>query len=159
MAIITRFLLGLLNGLIGPIRAYAAEVFRAEYQAMGMPTASLPSPQRNIRPHSQRILYLGDFSTSCLAYAYHYFPWSWVLLHFWLPETLHNHDSRMPPKSSYKALEAASDTKEGNESTPKESLFKNWPLMSAIILYCVFSLHDMAYSEVIPYLLTQIKLL
>lgn len=30
----------------------------------------------------------------------------------------------------------------------KESLIKNWPLMSSIILYCVFSLHDMAYTEV-----------
>jgi len=55
----------------------------------------------------------------------------------------------MPPQSSYEALEeAASDTKDGNESAPKENLFKNWPLMSSIILYCVFSLHDMAYTEV-----------
>ncbi|XP_047261613.1 protein ZINC INDUCED FACILITATOR-LIKE 1-like, partial [Capsicum annuum] len=54
----------------------------------------------------------------------------------------------MPPQSSYKALEAASDTKEGNESTPKQSLHKNWPLISAIIIYCIFSLHDMAYSEI-----------
>jgi hypothetical protein len=36
------------------------------------------------------------------------------------------------------------------ESTepPKKSLLKNWPLMSSIITYCVFSLHDTAYSEV-----------
>lgn len=31
----------------------------------------------------------------------------------------------------------------------KENLFKNWPLMSSIIVYCIFSLHDMAYSEVL----------
>ncbi|XP_047261256.1 protein ZINC INDUCED FACILITATOR-LIKE 1-like, partial [Capsicum annuum] len=54
----------------------------------------------------------------------------------------------MPPQSSYKALEAASDTKEGNESTPTQSLLKNWPLMSSIIIYCIFALHDMAYSEI-----------
>jgi len=30
----------------------------------------------------------------------------------------------------------------------KKNLFKNWPLMSSIILYCVFSFHDMAYTEV-----------
>ncbi|KAK4339470.1 hypothetical protein RND71_040932 [Anisodus tanguticus] len=52
----------------------------------------------------------------------------------------------MPPQDSYKALEAASDTKEGNESTSKENLFKNWPLMSSIIIYCVFALHDVAYT-------------
>lgn len=28
-------------------------------------------------------------------------------------------------------------------------LFKNWPLMSSVIVYCIFSLQDMAYSEVI----------
>ena len=65
-----------------------------------------------------------------------------------LQETLHNHDSERPHQDTYKALEAASDTKDGNESAPKENLFKNWPLMSSIISYCVFALHDMAYSEV-----------
>jgi hypothetical protein len=29
-----------------------------------------------------------------------------------------------------------------------KSLLKNWQLMSAITLYCVFSLHDTAYLEV-----------
>lgn len=58
---------------------------------------------------------------------------------------------------SYGALESAcrSSAKEVSEETadraPKsgESLLKNWPLMSSIIVYCIFSLHDMAYSEVI----------
>uniref|UniRef100_A0A7N0VE42 Uncharacterized protein n=1 Tax=Kalanchoe fedtschenkoi TaxID=63787 RepID=A0A7N0VE42_KALFE len=31
---------------------------------------------------------------------------------------------------------------------PPPSLWKNWPLMSAIIVYCVFQLHDTAYSEI-----------
>ena len=65
-----------------------------------------------------------------------------------LQETLHNHDSERPRQDTYKALEAASDTKDENELAPKENLFKNWPLMSSIISYCVFALHDMAYSEV-----------
>ncbi|KAL2942991.1 Protein ZINC INDUCED FACILITATOR-LIKE 1 [Bienertia sinuspersici] len=30
----------------------------------------------------------------------------------------------------------------------KKNLYKNWPLMSAIIVYCIFSLHDMAYTEI-----------
>ena len=41
----------------------------------------------------------------------------------------------------------AGTTQESTES-PKKSLWKNWPLMSSIITYCVFSLHDTAYSEI-----------
>lgn len=76
-----------------------------------------------------------------------------------LQETLHKHnDNDQSSDDSYDALEAASNesnTKditekdEGRESTSKQSLLKNWPLMSSIIVYCVFSLHDMAYSEVL----------
>ncbi|KAL9388278.1 hypothetical protein Peur_016883 [Populus x canadensis] len=40
--------------------------------------------------------------------------------------------------------------KDDTERKPssKESLLKNWPSMSSSIVYCVFSLHDMAYSEI-----------
>ena len=34
----------------------------------------------------------------------------------------------------------------------KLSLLRNWPLMSAITVYCVFQLHDTAYAEVIAFL-------
>jgi len=38
---------------------------------------------------------------------------------------------------------------ETDGSMPSEkSLFRNWSLISTIIVYCVFSLHDTAYSEV-----------
>lgn len=37
---------------------------------------------------------------------------------------------------------------EGSGGDPNENLFMNWPLMSSIIVYSVFSLHDMAYTEV-----------
>lgn len=30
----------------------------------------------------------------------------------------------------------------------RKSLLKNWPAISSISIYCVYSLHDMAYSEV-----------
>ncbi|KAK7314029.1 hypothetical protein VNO77_39237 [Canavalia gladiata] len=36
MAIIMRFLLGSLNGLLGPVKAYAIELFREEHQALGL---------------------------------------------------------------------------------------------------------------------------
>lgn len=35
----------------------------------------------------------------------------------------------------------------------KKSLFRNWPLMSSIIVYCIFSFHDMAYTEVFAFCL------
>lgn len=41
MAISMRFLLGCLNGLLGPIKAYATEIFREEEQALGLSTGSL----------------------------------------------------------------------------------------------------------------------
>lgn len=73
-------------------------------------------------------------------------------------ETLHTHNENDKlRKNSYNALEApfcgfnAEETVneiEANKPTSKESLIKNWPLMSSIIVFCVFSLHDMAYSEV-----------
>lgn len=39
--------------------------------------------------------------------------------------------------------------REGKGSSQQQSLLRNWPLMSSIIVYCVFQLHDMAYAEVI----------
>ncbi|CAN4108532.1 unnamed protein product [Withania somnifera] len=161
MAIITRFLLGSLNGLLGPIKAYAAEIFREEYQALGMSTISSawgigliigPALGGFLAQPAEK--YPSIFSQDSIFGRFPYFlPCLIISLFslvvaigtFWMPETLHNHDSEMPPQE---ALEAASDTREGNESTSKENLFKNWPLMSSIIVYCVFALHDMAYSEI-----------
>ncbi|KAL6563053.1 hypothetical protein OROHE_005640 [Orobanche hederae] len=72
-----------------------------------------------------------------------------------MQETLHTHDPKnISSQSSFDALESAtqgSDGKyemKGKKTIPKESLFRNWPLMSSIIVYCVFSLHDMAYTEI-----------
>lgn len=31
------------------------------------------------------------------------------------------------------------------------ALFKNWPPMSSIVVYCVFQLHDMTSTEVFPF--------
>lgn len=76
-----------------------------------------------------------------------------------MQETLHNHPEDTTINGSTKSLEAShgSDLRErdveAEEKTPhyKENLLKNWPLMSSIIVYCVFSLHDMAYTEVTSY--------
>uniref|UniRef100_A0A0E0MC59 Major facilitator superfamily (MFS) profile domain-containing protein n=1 Tax=Oryza punctata TaxID=4537 RepID=A0A0E0MC59_ORYPU len=58
-------------------------------------------------------------------------------------ETLHKH------KGLEMGVEIAeASTTQGSAESHKKSLFRNWPLMSSIITYCVFSLHDTAYSEI-----------
>ncbi|CAK7325106.1 unnamed protein product [Dovyalis caffra] len=132
MAIITRFLLGSLNGLLGPIKAYAVEIFREERQALGLSTISTAWGIGMI---------IGP-----------------ALGGFLVQETLHKHDEKkISSIDSYDAVESANGTSEGDEirvddeerkPTSKRSLLKNWPLMSSIIVYCVFSLQEMAYSEI-----------
>lgn len=69
-----------------------------------------------------------------------------------MQETLHNHKSDKMSSDHIlsDAMESAtqgSDTKRDVEA--KTSILTNWPLMSSIIVYCVFSLQDMAYTEVL----------
>jgi len=45
------------------------------------------------------------------------------------------------------AIEELESQVGGSKST--ENLLKNWQLMSAIIIFSIFSLHDTAYLEVI----------
>lgn len=69
-------------------------------------------------------------------------------------ETLHNHNgSNRLNSDSFEALERTieDEQKTEMEKTSKKNLLKNWPLMSSVIVYCIFSLHDMAYLEVFPF--------
>lgn len=47
----------------------------------------------------------------------------------------------------YEAKEISDETEETIVEA-KQSLIRNWHLISAITVYCVFALQDMAYSEV-----------
>ncbi|KAL3819618.1 hypothetical protein ACJIZ3_005523 [Penstemon smallii] len=162
MALSTRFLLGSLCGILGPIRAYASEICRKEHQALGMSVVSTtwglglvigPAVGGYLAQPADKFPHI--FSKESLFGRFPYFLPCLVISVFalvasiisiWLPETLHNHskdkDTRDVRESS---LEVNS-----SESTysHKTSLLKNWPLMSAIMVYCVFQLHDMAYSEI-----------
>ncbi|RVW44990.1 Protein ZINC INDUCED FACILITATOR-like 1 [Vitis vinifera] len=174
MALSTRFLLGSLNGLLGPIKAYAAEIFRDEYQALGLSTVSTargigliigPALGGFLAQPAEK--YPDIFSEDSLFGRFPYFlPCLFISVYAmiitvaccWLPETLHTHnENKKSREDSYDALEGAnggSNAKEkeqeieGSEPTSNESLFMNWPLMSSIIIYCVFSLHDIAYIEI-----------
>ncbi|KAB2627264.1 protein ZINC INDUCED FACILITATOR-LIKE 1-like [Pyrus ussuriensis x Pyrus communis] len=171
MAISTRFLLGSLNGSLGPIKAYSCEAFREEHQALSMSTVSVargigliigPAMGGFLAQPADK--YPSIFSQNSIFGRFPYFlpclcisalAFGVTIISFWLPETLHKHNGKARlHDDSYEALETASGGSDANEKqktdeqTPKENLFKNWPLISSIIVYCVFSLHDMAYGEI-----------
>ncbi|XP_039146650.1 protein ZINC INDUCED FACILITATOR-LIKE 1-like [Dioscorea cayenensis subsp. rotundata] len=175
MAILTRFLLGALNGLLGPIKAYAAEVCRPEYQAIGVSLVStawgiglvvgpaiggfFAQPAENFPSIFAEDSLFGRFPYLLPCLIISIFAACVTITCIWLPETLHMHKESQNGYGTVEALEACSngsDSKESNENPEgrqqarEESLLKNWPLMSSIIVYCVFSLYDMAFTEILP---------
>ncbi|KAI3908074.1 hypothetical protein MKW98_003719 [Papaver atlanticum] len=154
MALISRFLLGSFNGLLGPIKAYACEVCREEYQALALSLVSTawgvgliigPAIGGFFAQPAEK--YPSLFPDGSLFATFPYFlPCLCISVYaaavfiacFWLPETLHKHGE----SSEKENIEAA------NLTDSKESLWTNWPLISSIIVYCVFSLHDTAYTEI-----------
>lgn len=62
----------------------------------------------------------------------------------------HDTDCENADSNSLEDVERVIKTKEREEKTTvhESKLFKNWPLMSTIIVYCVFSLQEVAYVEV-----------
>ncbi|CAN0839737.1 Protein ZINC INDUCED FACILITATOR-LIKE 1 [Linum grandiflorum] len=176
MAISMRFLLGGLNGLIGTIKAYASELFREDQQALGLSTVStawgigliigpalggfLAQPAEKYPNVFSEDSLFGRFPYLLPCVAISLITLGVTIASFWLPETLHVHkDERSQCQDSYAALESASGGDgpklydQGSAMEPKkpavgQSLLKNWPLVSSIVVYCVFSLHNMAYSEI-----------
>ncbi|AES68621.1 putative major facilitator superfamily [Medicago truncatula] len=162
MAVTMRFVLGGLNGLLGPMKAYSSEIFREEYQALGQSTVAaawgvglvfgpalggyLAQPVQkypNIFPKDsfwdKFPYFLPCFIVSAMAFVV-------AISCIWLPETLHNHKVST---NKIEALENGTNEDEKNKTIQKdESLLKNWPLMSSIIVYCVFAIHDVAFAEI-----------
>uniref|UniRef100_A0ACD5VHS3 Uncharacterized protein n=1 Tax=Avena sativa TaxID=4498 RepID=A0ACD5VHS3_AVESA len=171
MAIVTRGLLGLLCGILGPIKAYASEVCRKEHQALGI---SLVTSSRAIAfvigPAIGGFLsqpakkYPNVFSHESIFGRFPYFLPCFVIsvlaagacvACIWLPETLHmHHDDNIEDVDGIEAqvVESRLDGKLKQSGTGRlastKSLLKNWQLMSPIILYCIFSLYDTAYYEI-----------
>nr|KYP40112.1 putative membrane protein YCR023C family [Cajanus cajan] len=163
MAVITRFLLGIFNGILGPIKAYASEIFREEYQALGLSTVCAawgvglvfgPALGGYLAQPVEKYPYL--FSKGSFWERFPYFLPCFAISAvailvaiacIWLPETLHNHDVVID--NNIEVLENGSSWTDKDKTIQKnESVFLNWPLMSSIIIYCIFALHDIAYSEV-----------
>ncbi|KAF8712727.1 hypothetical protein HU200_010199 [Digitaria exilis] len=168
MAIFTRALLGLLSGMLGPIKAYATEACRKEYNHLAL---AIISSSRGIglvvgpaiggylsQPADK---YPGIFSKKSIFGRFPYFLPSLsvsilafiaLISCFWTTETLHKHTGDVADNS----IETVEDSLASTDAQETRhvggsgflQLFKNWPLMSAIILYSIFSLEDVAYSEV-----------
>lgn len=169
MAIATRFLLGALNGLLGPIKAYSIEVCRPEHEALGISLVGtawgigliigpalggyLAQPAEKFPDLFSPDSFFGRFPYFLPCLCSSLFAAVVLVICIWMPETLHKHKARHDENKNDEALEAQqSDYKDKDEQIPslddKKSLLKNWPFMSSLITYCVFSFHDMAYSEV-----------
>uniref|UniRef100_A0ACD5VW49 Uncharacterized protein n=1 Tax=Avena sativa TaxID=4498 RepID=A0ACD5VW49_AVESA len=165
MALTTRGLLGLLSGMLGPVKAYATEVCRKEHGHLAL---SLISSSRGIglivgpaiggylaQPADK---YPDIFSVNSIFGRFPYFlPCLSISLLavvalvacFWLPETLHIHtEDTILDNSTEDVEQTISDTNAEQNGGGCLSLFTNWALMSAITVYCIFSLQDVAYAEV-----------
>ncbi|KAF3441419.1 hypothetical protein FNV43_RR15333 [Rhamnella rubrinervis] len=174
MAVSMRFLLGSFCGLLGPMRAYASEICRKEYQSVGMSIISTswgiglvigPSLGGFLAQPAEK--YPNIFSKESLFGRFPYllpcllisiFALGTTVVCFWIPETLHFHtrsdegseDSCNVTVPSTCGVDMKGSSQQYEEKCPnsQQSLLKNWPLMSSIIVYCVFQLHDMAYTEI-----------
>ncbi|KAL5226526.1 hypothetical protein ABZP36_014791 [Zizania latifolia] len=164
MALISRCLLGLMCGILGPIKAYATEVCRKEHSHLAL---SLVSSSRGIgliigpaiggylaQPADK---YPSVFSEKSIFGRFPYFlpclcisllAITALIASFWLPETLHKHTEDMVLKDSIAVEECLSGPNAEENGGGCLTLFTNWPLMSAITVYCIFSLQDVAYAEV-----------
>ncbi|CAI0466210.1 unnamed protein product [Linum tenue] len=168
MAVSMRALLGCLNGLIGTTKAYASEIFREDQQALALSTVStawgiglvigpalggfLAQPAEKYPNLFPQDSLFGRFPYLLPSLAISIITLAVTIASLWIPETLHFHNeemtSRDDPCDAPETADASGGDGDGNRAAAEQSLLRNWPLMSAIIVYCVFSLHDMAYSEI-----------
>ncbi|CAM8924544.1 unnamed protein product [Rhodiola kirilowii] len=166
MAVVTRFLQGSLNGLLGPIQAYATEIFRDEHKALGLSAIStawgigliigpalggfLAQPAEKYPHIFSKNSIFGNFPYFLPCLVISIFALGVTIATFWLPETLHIHKNTVTSPEDPVDENATKKTGPGEsgEKSSIKSLLTNWPLISSIIVYCVFSLHDMAYTEI-----------
>ncbi|XP_061338515.1 protein ZINC INDUCED FACILITATOR-LIKE 1-like isoform X2 [Gastrolobium bilobum] len=165
MAVITRFFLGCLNGVLGPVKAYATELFREEHQALGLSTVSaawgigliigpalggyLAQPVEKYPRIFPNDSFWDKFPYFLPCFIISGIALSVAIACIWIPETLHNHNDSNESTDDTEALENGScEAGEGKIIQKNENLLLNWPLMSAILVYSVFALHDVAYQEV-----------
>ncbi|XP_074297270.1 protein ZINC INDUCED FACILITATOR-LIKE 1-like isoform X2 [Silene latifolia] len=161
MAITSRFLLGACNGVIGPMRAYVTEVCRREHQPLGVSLIMsawgiglvigpaiggfLAQPAEKFPNVFSQESIFGRFPYFLASLAISIYALFVFVICFWLPETLHSHSAE--DKLGFNDVEKSQST-ESKSSNSSLTLLRNWPLMSMIIVFSIFQMHDTAYSEV-----------
>ncbi|KAG0520638.1 hypothetical protein BDA96_08G091200 [Sorghum bicolor] len=161
MAITTRLLLGALNGMLAPIKAYSIEICRPEHQALGLSIVStawglglivgpsiggyLAQPARQYPNIFSEKSVFGRFPYLLPNLSISIFSAVVLVSCIWLPETLHTHKIM----DNEAEMSGDSRTLQTEDIHPDKSLYKNWPLMSSISAYCVFTLQETAYTEIL----------
>ncbi|CAK9236620.1 unnamed protein product [Sphagnum troendelagicum] len=155
MAVLTRFLLGLFNGLHGPGKAYVSEVSNANHQALGVSIIGtswglglILGPALGGYLSQPALKYPNIFTEGSLFARFPYllpslcntvFAIGVLFISFQLPETLHKHG--IDEQKEYA-------TEQPSQQDQKKPLLRRKPFIGGLVLYCIWSLHDMAYIEV-----------
>ncbi|KAI5077286.1 hypothetical protein GOP47_0007110 [Adiantum capillus-veneris] len=151
ITITSRFLRGLVNGMLGPVRAYASEICTEEYQALGLSMVGTmwglgliigpaiggylaqPSDKYPSLFPSGSLFDRFPYALPCLCISA--ISFLGLALSFLLPETIHTHN-------------CVSNSSGKEKQTFDKSLWRNWGMVAAISVYSLWGLHDMAYSEI-----------
>ncbi|XP_062080177.1 protein ZINC INDUCED FACILITATOR 1-like [Humulus lupulus] len=162
------------NGVVNKyfVRAYVSEICHTKYQALGMSIIStawgiglvigpalggfLSQPAEKFPNIFSKDSLFGRFSYLLPCFTISIFALGVTILCCWMPETLHFHTKNdeenerfiSPQDESTNGYDLKEHLEEFEEKCP--SLSKNWSLISSIVVYCVFQLHDMAYTEIFP---------
>ncbi|KAH7428622.1 hypothetical protein KP509_09G008900 [Ceratopteris richardii] len=169
LALTSRFLLGLFNGMLGSVRAYASEICRPEHQALGLSMVGTmwgvgliigpaiggyfaqPSEKYPSLFPSGSIFDRFPYALPCLCISAVSFLG--LLLSMWLPESIHSSkcisnrtrkiDINGNNISEDKTSRALSESEQN-----RRPIWKNWGMIAAVSVYCIWGLHDMGYSEI-----------
>ncbi|MCO5579673.1 hypothetical protein L7F22_033531 [Adiantum nelumboides] len=178
VALTTRFLLGICNGMLGAMRAYASEICSKENQAWGLSMLGtmwalglivgpaiggyLAQPSRqypSLFPEGT-LFDRFPYALPCLCISALAVPA--LVSGFWIPESLHNHQMGVTVEDIeiQEALKKKLDDTEtgvakikyiqGSTEALKNKvpLWKNVGTVVSMYVYCVWGLHSMAFSEI-----------
>eukprot|EP00249_Psilotum_nudum_P016394 c25802_g1_i1 orf=431-1783(-) len=182
MALSSRFLLGIFNGMLGPVRAYASEICSEQHQAFALSLVGtmwglglIIGPAIGGYLAQPAVKYPSVFVDGSLFSQFPYllpclcisaYAAITLVFLFWLPDSIHKHP-RLPEntvhedtngnsltdtlKTECKKIVISSATEETEENrcvVERKPILRNWGLFASIALYCIWGLHDMAYTEI-----------
>ncbi|VAI02209.1 unnamed protein product [Triticum turgidum subsp. durum] len=144
MAIAARLLLGSLNGLLGPIKVNTV-------WGLGVVIGPglggyLAHPAEKYPETFSKESVFGRFPYLLPCLTVSIFAAIVLISCIWLLETIHKHKITEKDVRIVKAL----PSQQAHWDMPrKKSLLQNWPWMSTMLSYCLFGLHETAYSEIL----------